>query len=761
MAASRGLSSLLLLALVAASSAQGDPPSRPTNEEWKASKEAEAVTAAGAAADQSKFSAVDKVVHLLETLQGDVEKEGEEEAATYNTFACFCKDAQAEKTAAITTGKDASSALSSTIEALNGERAALDTQIAELVATIEEAEKAAAVASEKRGAEVKEYEKNSADLTAAFEALGNAIQVLKASKPASLAQLQSVSNTVRTAALLADALGLGSAQAQAALSSFLQQAPDVPMQNYNFHSNGIVETLEQLLGDFKRQKIEVDKTEVSASISHELFIQEKTDIIKTKNLELDDAKQLKSQKQEQVASNSQRLTTVEATLLDDEQYLQEVSRMCADKAKTWDQRSRVRQDELSALTAAIGIVKSTVAEKTSASTVRLTQQGVSLKIVEALATNKGAMEALEADAEAVDAAASAPSLLQKVLIRRRTVAPAASDPDARQVIASLLRTEGQELKSAALTALAVQISADPLAKVKTLIQELIERLLKEAENENNQKGWCDKSISEAEQKRDYAADAVTRLNGDMARLEAARDKLSEELTLLTSEIADLEAKQAEADTLRAAEKAQNNVTVSEAKEGLEAVKEAIDVLQKFYKTAAKEAVQLALTQRAWRKRQPSIDAPDAGFDNGEAYTGSQGAGGGIVGMLEVIQGDFERTISTTEAAEAQAEQDYLEFSTETGKSHAEKSAAKDEKTRQKDSTEESLESAEQGLSAQSEILNSAIEEVLALQPPCINTGQSYEERVARRRDEIEALKKAVCVLDNFSQYGPEGAAGAC
>ena len=46
------------------------------------------------------------------------------------------------------------------------------------------------------------------------------------------------------------------------------------------------------------------------------------------------------------------------------------------------------------------------------------------------------------------------------------------------------------------------------------------------------------------------------------------------------------------------------------------------------------------------------EAPDAGFD--EAYTGSQSASTGIMGMLEVIKGDFSRSISETGKAEEQA-----------------------------------------------------------------------------------------------------------
>merc|ERR1719487_780949 len=148
----------------------------------------------------------------------------------------------------------------------------------------------------------------------------------------------------------------------------------------------------------------------------------------------------------------------------------------------------------------------------------------------------------------------------------------------------VLREQGAQLKSTLLTSLVSHVAEDPFAKIKVLIQELIERLLKEAANEANQKGWCDKATKDATQKRDYAAVQVSELNGEMATLEALRDKLTEEISVLDTEIEELKTKRAEAEDLRAEEKAENAHTVEEATAGLEAVNMAKDILEKFYAT---------------------------------------------------------------------------------------------------------------------------------------------------------------------------------
>merc|ERR1719395_133701 len=125
------------------------------------------------------------------------------------------------------------------------------------------------------------------------------------------------------------------------------------------------------------------------------------------------------------------------------------------------------------------------------------------------------------------------------------------------MVVDLLKTSGQKLKSTLLTELAGKIAVDHFAKIKKLIQELIERLLQEAANEANQKGWCDKATADATQKRTYSADEIEGLNAKMAKLEALSAKLGEELATLGKEIKELNDAQAEADKNRKEEKAEN------------------------------------------------------------------------------------------------------------------------------------------------------------------------------------------------------------
>merc|ERR1719287_459881 len=188
----------------------------------------------------------------------------------------------------------------------------------------------------------------------------------------------------------------------------------------------------------------------------------------------------------------------------------------------------------------------------------------------------------------------------------------------------------------------MKVSEDPFKKIKGLIQELIERLLQEEADEADKKGWCDKEIAAATKDRDYRLRDVDDLHSNLESLNARKGELTKTKAELEKALEELRADLATQTANRAEEKAENEQTVKDAEEGEAAVDQAIDILGHFYGAAAKATV---LSQ------QPSVDdeAPDAGFEG--AYTGSQSASTGILGMLDVIMGDFKRTISETTAAE--------------------------------------------------------------------------------------------------------------
>merc|ERR1719446_495875 len=157
-----------------------------------------------------------------------------------------------------------------------------------------------------------------------------------------------------------------------------------------------------------------------------------------------------------------------------------------------------------------------------------------------------------------------------------------------------------------------------------MIGDMIEKLEQEAAEAAELKEWCDKEIAESTAKRDDAKALFDKLSSKLDTASAESAKLKEEVATLQKELADLAKSRSEATRIRQEEKAAFEKNRPEMEQGLKGVKLALKILNDYYAKA------------------------------GKAHGSSDGAGSGIVGMLEVIESDFTKTITEMVAAEQMA-----------------------------------------------------------------------------------------------------------
>merc|ERR1712222_99712 len=110
----------------------------------------------------------------------------------------------------------------------------------------------------------------------------------------------------------------------------------------------------------------------------------------------------------------------------------------------------------------------------------------------------------------------------------------------RLSLVAYLREEGQRLNSRVLSALAQHAADDPFRKVKKMIKDLIVRLMEEANDEAEHKGWCDTELSTNEQTRKEKTEAVETLHAEIDELEASIAKLTADIADLTEAVAALD-----------------------------------------------------------------------------------------------------------------------------------------------------------------------------------------------------------------------------
>jgi uncharacterized phage infection (PIP) family protein YhgE len=294
----------------------------------------------------------------------------------------------------------------------------------------------------------------------------------------------------------------------------------------------------------------------------------------------------------------------------------------------------------------------------------------------------------------------------------------------------------------------------PFAKVKQMIQDLVKRLEEEASAEADQKAWCDENMKETTTERDEAQREVESLRALITEKNALVSQLTEQIGDLAQEIADLQKALNEETELREDESAKNTKTIEEGKIGLEAVEGAIKVLNAFYNPSLLQQAPAAEGYERFSAENAGSDgktvddmAPSGEGDFGtEEYAGNTDASKSIISLLEQIKEDFSENVDKTGKAEDEAQADYDTFKDESETSIKDKGTLKETKEKEKTEAELDITTAEDDLKKQKELLTAALEELEKLKPVCVETGASWEERTARREQEIEALKEGLKIL---------------
>merc|ERR1719181_2378089 len=122
-------------------------------------------------------------------------------------------------------------------------------------------------------------------------------------------------------------------------------------------------------------------------------------------------------------------------------------------------------------------------------------------------------------------------------------------------VAEYLKAAANRLNSKVLSALSVRVAYDPFKSVKKMIKELVVKLMEEANEEAEHKGWCDTELSTNEQTRNEKTSGVETLTAESDELEATIGQLAAQISELSQEIADLDKAIADATDLRAKERA--------------------------------------------------------------------------------------------------------------------------------------------------------------------------------------------------------------
>merc|ERR1719433_1820488 len=120
-----------------------------------------------------------------------------------------------------------------------------------------------------------------------------------------------------------------------------------------------------------------------------------------------------------------------------------------------------------------------------------------------------------------------------------------------------------------------------------------------------------------------------------------------------------------------------------------------------------------------------------------------------MGLLEIILDDFTRTIGNVESDESDAQAAFDELKKETEESTEKKGEEKEEKEKAIDEATDDIAKAKEDMESADDMHKAALEELQKLQAMCVEGEYSWEERAKKREQEIEALKGALKILEEW------------
>jgi len=238
--------------------------------------------------------------------------------------------------------------------------------------------------------------------------------------------------------------------------------------------------------------------------------------------------------------------------------------------------------------------------------------------------------------------------------------------------------------------------------------------------------------------RDEKQGKLEGLEADITEKTAERTQPKMEIAELAQEIAAATKALSEVTVLRVDEKADNDQTVKEAEAGKDAVEFAFIVLKKdFYDTAFVQTGNY-VPPNSYRSGKTVSDLASEMSNAGDH--GRQDSSSGILGLLEVILSDFDRTDVTVTDRERTAAEKFDDFNKATDGDIKAKKGDKEKREAKVVSLTDDLIGLEDDRKIASEALADAKDQLETFSKSCVEGEETYEEREANREKEIEALK---------------------
>jgi len=651
-----------------------------------------------------------KAIELLDVLAAQLDTDMEKDGDTYLEFAQWTAE---EKTTAKRIIEETTQQIADLKSGLAEEEASreearrdLEAAAAELTAS----EKELAMAKATREDEHKTYEKNEAVFVESIDQLQRSLEVLAqqmsgGSQSESGASLLGIAKGLQKTLQQGTDFSLSAAQkdtleqflrvakkktvpskGQSAMApDFLQvrQEPDEEQYgDYESQSSPVVSTLQTVLDKTEENKQAAMAEEERSSAAFSQLEEQLSEQIRIATERMSELKTQISQSEERSSQMQADLLAANELLKGTKEHLEVVKADFDSKTQSFKARAVKRSDESTAVKEAIQALTGEAAQRL------MSKQTV-----------------------------GTPSFLQ---LRQETH---------RKVIHVIQSAPSPGL---ALLALRTRVTtrADPFAKVKDMVREMLEKLQSEGAEEAEHHEFCESEMGKSTKSKKEKERDVKKLTERLESWAAEITKLTDEIAQTTLDLADMRSAMQQATLVRTEEESRGTTAIKEYQDAQILLTHAITTLKEVYNSEAAN--------------------DNASTEGSTAVTGErnrEGLGGGVVAILEIAQEDFADLEKNAQLEETKSGEMYKELSQELEIRTATFEKDLEYKTRTKVKLEAETSRTSADKDSYKKELDAVTEYLDKLKGSCIAKAEPYEERKARREQELASLKEAMDFLN--------------
>mmetsp|Transcript_50246 Transcript_50246/g.132819 ORF Transcript_50246/g.132819 Transcript_50246/m.132819 type:complete len:713 (+) Transcript_50246:72-2210(+) len=673
-------------------------------------------------------SPISKVVELLRVLGKQLEGDGRVDAGQYKKYDKWYQGASAEAKRVISQTTSKIAELSSSLEEQDAFRTKATQQFEKASNALGKLENEYNEAKGRREAERKTFEKNEGEFMRGVDTLERSVAVLKKKMPKSaalLAESEAASDDSQDASdpaapkhsLISIAKGLRSmfeGSKDFTLSTSQQDSVDgfVRLAAEGAAVTPEASTLALLQVD------ERDDADQSAP-SYGDFESQSGGILATLASVLGKTKKQLSDNQSDEAKNAKEYKKLVAAMEKETKSLEKAISEIRNQISQSQEKTGQMKAQLLAAKELLKVTteqKATVQEEYTVKT-RNYKERVARRTDEQLAVKEALQILMSDDMKKLMAKKSA-SYVQYVALPRRDPSAEAGAPSRRASPAEENDDSAESLSFLSLrsrTHSRLRTRNDPFGKVKSLVRSMLRKLSDEQAKDEKHAAWCDSEMAKSTQSKEFKENNVQKLKDRIEEMDAEIAQLTDDLKATSEDLAEIKKTTAEATKVRVSEVKRTKEALAQYKDAQRLLGSAIKVLQRVY--AKDNSVSKESSQRG-------------------------DVGSGVVGLLELAADNYAKLEQELTISEGVAQKDYKKLMDESEVRLAVFNKDLEYKSRSKTKLNGDRMRATTDLKSYQKELSAVLAYLAELKSACVKK-DTYEDRAARRENELKGLKEAL------------------